>query len=268
VKPARAQRTARERGGRALLLRRYPYGESSLVLHLVTAEHGKLHLLAKGAYRPTSGYAGVFDWFDTLEVRWRTPRGGELALATAAGVLVRRRALTQSLERYRAALAMLELADLAAQPERPEAGLLAILEAGLDTLARGAAAPELALVAFDLAFLHNLGLAPALSSCAACGAEPTGAPAERGRAPFAAGAGGRLCARCAAEAKAQALKVQSMPLNLLRIADSIARATPELLERLRVAEPALRDVRELVQRFLEYHMETRPRARGAARAAN
>ena len=39
---------------RALLLKRYPFSESSLVAHLCTREHGRVHVLAKGAYRPTS----------------------------------------------------------------------------------------------------------------------------------------------------------------------------------------------------------------------
>jgi DNA repair protein RecO (recombination protein O) len=257
----------RAREDRALVLRRYPYGESSLVLHLLTPSSGKVHVLAKGAYRPTSGYCGVFDLFDTLGVAWRAQPASELGVATKGRVLVRRRALSGGLQRFRAALALLELLELAAQPERDESALFALAERWLDLLGAPDADPEVALVAFDLAFLENLGLSPALASCAACGGA-AGPPAGGGRsALFSVGAGGRLCARCGAEARAAGRRVEELPLNVLRIAESLARATPEHLPRFRIPARALREVRGLVQRFLDYHLETRPRSRSAGRSA-
>ena len=55
-------RTAHPYRDHAVLLRRHPYGESSLVVHVLTREHGRVALLAKGAYRPTSRYFGVLDF--------------------------------------------------------------------------------------------------------------------------------------------------------------------------------------------------------------
>ena len=261
---ARAAARARGRAerDRALVLRRHRYGESSLVLHLLTPRHGKVHLIAKGAYRPKSAYCGVFDLFDTLETGWRMPRGGDLGTATEARVVSRRRALSADLARFRAALAVLELADLAARPGSEEEELFALVERWLDLLALGSADPEVALVAFDLAFLQNLGLAPALEACAACG---DAAPA-RGPVPFAVGAGGRLCARCADDARASGRRVATLPMNVLRIATSLASAAPEHLPRFRVNAEVLRGVRGLVQRFLDHHLETRPRSRSAPTA--
>jgi hypothetical protein len=92
------------------VLRRFPYGESSLIVHLLTPEHGRVAVLAKGAYRPSSGFYAVFDLFDTLEVRWSGARAGELGLVSAASVRTRRPALGLDLERYRTGLSLLELA--------------------------------------------------------------------------------------------------------------------------------------------------------------
>jgi DNA repair protein RecO (recombination protein O) len=250
---------------RALVLKRSPFGESSLVLRLLTPGHGAVAVIAKGAYRPKSAYCGVFDLFDTLEVEWSRARHGGLGNASAAGVVVRRRGLTADLGRYRAALSMLELADLAAQPGHTEPDLFALVERWLGHLAAGALAPELALVAFDLAFLHNLGLAPAFEACAACG---TAAPFDPKAAtvPFAVGAGGTLCARCARDARAAGRRVGALPMNLLRIATSLAAASPSELSRFRVTPGVLGRVSALVQRFLDYHLESRPRSRAAAAA--
>ena len=56
------------REDRALVLGRHPWSESSLVVHALTAGHGRVHLLARGAYRPGSRYFAALDLFDTLEI--------------------------------------------------------------------------------------------------------------------------------------------------------------------------------------------------------
>jgi hypothetical protein len=50
-------------------------------------------------------------------------------------------------------------------------------------------------------------------------------------------------------------------MNVLRIAISLAAATPRDLSRFRVTPDRLAGVRSLVQRFLDYHLESRPRSR-------
>jgi DNA repair protein RecO (recombination protein O) len=247
---------------RALVLRRFPYGESSLVVHLLTRQHGRVAALAKGAYRPRSRYCGVLDLFDTLEVEWRGGRGAGLALVAEAGIAVRRRALSRDLDRYRAALAVLELSGLGARERHEEARLFDLAERALDLLQDPGADPRVALVAFDLRFLQAMGLAPALEACAACGRavpDPSDAAAP---VPFSSGAGGRLCGSCAREARASGRSVAGIPLHVVREARSLMRAPARALVGVRVAPERMERVRALVQRFLDYHLETRPRSRG------
>ena len=78
---------------RALLLKRYPFSESSLVVHLCTRDHGRIHLLAKGAYRPTSRYFAVLDFLDTLEIEWDHVPRRDLANLRSGTILERRRAI-------------------------------------------------------------------------------------------------------------------------------------------------------------------------------
>ena len=76
--PVRRVRRARFEDA-ALVLRRFPYGESSLLVHLLTPGHGRISAIAKGAYRPSSGFWGVLDLFDTLRVRASFSRQKKLA---------------------------------------------------------------------------------------------------------------------------------------------------------------------------------------------
>ena len=242
---------------RALLLRRFPYGESSLVVHALTPGRGRLALLAKGAYRPTSGFFGALDLFDTLEIRWTSRGGQELGNVNAVSVVTRRRAITGDLERYRVSVAWLELANLAAREGHEETGLYRWLEGGLELLEHGAS-PGVVAVAQDLAFLHQVGLAPALTTCASCGERP----AERRSARFSLASGGRLCERCE-RARRGSGTVEDLPLNVVKVAESLLAATPAVLQHTRIEPGLLARVRVFVERFLHYHLELPLRARRA-----
>ena len=236
----------------ALLLRRTPYGESSLVVHALTRRHGRVHLMAKGAYRPTSRLYCVLDFFDTLELEWNTGKRRDLAIAARGDRLRRRRSIPESPRRYRAALAMVELAELAAQPEHADRRLFEVLEEGLAGLE--SEEPELQLVRFLARYLDVLGLAPALESCAACGRE---APPVGGGAKvlFSADMGGRLCASCAAEARASGQRVGTLSLRVVELAAMLARG-----EEVQGLDPTwLERARDLFERFLAHHLERSPR---------
>lgn len=254
---------------RALVLRRFPYSESSLVVRALTRDHGRVHLLARGAYRMQSRYFGVLDLFDELELEWRQSPRSELAELRKGDVARRRRPPREDLARYRTGVAMLELADFGSRPGRPDAQLFDMLSACLDRLCELEQPPDAALVVFQLGFLQNHGLAPALARCAACDrhAPPTSADPER--AHFSAGSGGRLCAECAEESRAAARRVGTMPIGVLEDGE-------RLLAKLRVgvlpepdalADPAgpteparLLALRDLIERFLDYHLDSTPKS--------
>lgn len=252
---------------RALLLKRFAFSESSLVVHVCTREHGRVHLLAKGAYRPTSRYFAVLDLLDTLELEWQHDPRRELSTLRAGSVEVLRRKIPSRGDLWTAAGTMLELADLASRPGHPDPELFDLFEGGLGELDSGASGAEAALAAFELGYLGVLGLAPALETCAACGgaAPPVLVGAERRavlvgaepRAAFSAGAGGRLCRRCADEARASGRRVGTLPVRTLEDARAFLGQGARAGDRL----PADRidRVRDFAGRFLDYHLEARPR---------
>jgi recombinational DNA repair protein (RecF pathway) len=168
----------------------------------------------------------------------------------------RRQALAHDLGRYRAALTLLELAHLTAREEHEERDLFRWLEQGLDLLLGGRTSPGLVLTSARLALLRANGLEPALRACASCGH----AVQERtGRIAFSAGLGGRLCPDCAAAERGRGRVVEGLPLNVARVAESLMGLSPERLEHTRLAPGLEVGVGALVEHFLEYHLETRPR---------
>jgi recombinational DNA repair protein (RecF pathway) len=274
---------------RALVLTRHPWSESSLVVHALTRAHGRVHLLARGAYRTTSRYFAVLDLFDELEIEWDHSPRRELQNLRAGSIATRRRRMRTDLAAFRAGVTVLELSDLAARHDTSDTGLFSLANGALtdleggdvegDNVERGDlrrgrvehgdvglghASAALSLVRFELAFLLHLGLAPALLLCAACGGPaPAVIRKPHERAAFSAGAGGRLCRSCADEARAAGRRVGTLPVAVLedgrRIAESDARISLD--------EQRTERVRDFVGRFLDYHLETRPRSQRAFLAA-
>lgn len=240
---------------RALLLERHPYSESSAVVAVLTRRHGLVRLLARGLHRPKSRFYALLDFFDELELEWSPSKRSELALLQAGQMRVRRQALTKDLPTYRAALALVELAALGSRPGQVETALFDLLSAALDALQNHPDDPDQVRIRFQLAFLRQHGLFPALESCAACGKDAPPLDPGGTRAGFSAGAGGRLCAACANEARASGRRVGTMPLDVLLAAAKMGRdesvdAPAELMLR----------VRDFIERFLDYHLETQPRS--------
>ncbi len=255
-------RSTNHRHDQAVLLRRSPYGESSLVVQLLTREHGLVSVLAKGVYRLKSRYFATLDWFDTLNVEWRATGGRELTLLVAASIQTRRHRLATDLERYRAALTLLELTRAGARPALADPLLFDRCTQALDLLLDPAAPPALVLVGFDLAFLDGMGLSPALEHCASCGRDknlPT-----TPRVPFSFGAGGRLCISCADAARGHGERIRDVSLQAVRVAGSLKRTPFAALPRVRLDPAALAGVRELLSGFLEYHLESPLKSRRPA----
>jgi DNA repair protein RecO len=65
----------------ALLLRRIPYGDTSLICHFLTAEHGRIALMARGARRLKSPFRASLEPLYTLQISWRLGRTGMGGLA-------------------------------------------------------------------------------------------------------------------------------------------------------------------------------------------
>ena len=54
----------------AFVLHTYPYSETSLIVEMLTRNHGRLALMAKGAKRPRSAMRGVLLAFQPLSISW------------------------------------------------------------------------------------------------------------------------------------------------------------------------------------------------------
>jgi DNA repair protein RecO (recombination protein O) len=142
-----------------LILRIRPLSDTSLIVHWLTAEHGRLATVAKGARRPKSPFLGRLDLFELCDFSFRRARSGDLhALGEIASV--------EHFPAIRADYGLLCQAAYASafleqmtEPETPLEELYELLIGWLRHIASGAPRPR-NVYAFELHMLECLGLGP------------------------------------------------------------------------------------------------------------
>jgi len=178
----------------AIVIRAVPFGETSAVVTLFTRECGKLRGLAKGAWRPKSGFDGGLDLLSIAQVLVLRKSSDQLDVLTEAR-LDRRFRVGDSVAAVRAAMQIAELLDVLTADADPQPELFDAAEATIVALSdwRGSdATVRTLLVRMELAALRITGHAPALDACAECGATLH----EAARTAFGMLDGGTLCPRC------------------------------------------------------------------------
>jgi DNA repair protein RecO (recombination protein O) len=70
VKPRRRSADARVDHQPAFVLHATPWRETSLIVEMLTRDHGRVALVARGAKRPTSHFRGLLSAFNPLAVGW------------------------------------------------------------------------------------------------------------------------------------------------------------------------------------------------------
>lgn len=225
----------------AVVLRRWPFSETSMVLRALTPERGVLPLFAKGVHRPTSGRLGVLDTWALVEVSFGGREDADLYTLYDARLLDRFRGLGTSSGRLVAAALVAELAEAAAPTGAPAWPVFRWLVSSLENLHQGAPLPAFLCVALMEA-LGLLGLAPDLGE---------GADGEGGW--FSPSWGGLLPDPTRGGA-GDARRVSPAQLRLLRSLRDGGTAAAE-------ADGEDREVVfTILEEFLLYHLERRPRS--------
>lgn len=162
----------------ALLLRSVDYGESDRVVTLLTAAHGKIALIARGARRSRRRFAGALEPFTLLEVG--LVPGAGMALGTLVDAHVRRAfpRILGDLGRMGAAGAALELVREAVPEHQPDPSVYLTTAAAIEALDAEDAEPLAVLACFHARLMALVGFAPRLDACGVCGKRPGRAQAS------------------------------------------------------------------------------------------
>jgi DNA repair protein RecO (recombination protein O) len=151
-------------GQPGFVLHSYPYKETSLIIDLLSRDHGRIALVAKGAKRPHSKLRGVLQTFQPLSVNWTGK--AEVRTLVAAEWVGGLLPLEKSALLCGFYLNELLVKLLARDDPHPE--LFDHYVATLNQLAHGES-PPIVLRQFERALLKASGVAADLSRCTASG---------------------------------------------------------------------------------------------------
>ena len=248
----------------ALVLRVVNFGESDRVVTLLTAAHGKLSVLARGARASKRRFGAALSLFGYGEATIRERRGQELWLLEELHTSRGFARLPQELGRFSHACYALELCLHLCPPHEPEPAVLDLtlrLFEYLDALPLDDKPAAEALRIYELRLLRAIGLTLQLRECAACGHDVPDLP----YVPFDVSRGGVLCPDAcwlgpipthlgphggglAAEVRRALQQLEELPLD------------PVVLAALSLPRPVQRVCRELLVAVLQHHLGRNLRA--------
>ena len=229
-----------------IVLRTQRLGEADRVITVLTREHGRLRVVAKGVRRTTSKFGARLEPFAHVDFQTFDKQGRALGMITQAETIAAYgQHIVSDYGRYTAGTAMLETAERLSDEEgEPALQQYLLLLGALRALTAGEHAPGLVLDAFILRSLAIAGYAPSFRDCAGCGDEPRDGTPWRF---FSLPSGGVVCPSCKPGGSA-------MPQQ----------ATVELLGALLAGEWEVADASEgrhrreasgLVAAYLQWHLE-------------
>ena len=226
-----------------IVIRRANLGEADRLVTLFCLDHGKVTVAARGARKMKSRFVGRLELFS--HVRALLAVGRTLDVVSQVEVAATFSMLRQNLDRLGYAAFAVELVDRSTADREPAPDLFRSLRAALDLMQTGD--PQLVGLWFAAQVLVHSGYAPTTDACQVCGK-----PVRNGAA-FSHALGGVLCE---ADRPRDPDAVMASA-GALRAIGYLLHSQPEVLARL-VLDPRQRaEVSGLLQRYLEYRLETK-----------
>jgi DNA repair protein RecO (recombination protein O) len=239
----------------ALTLRAIDYSETSQVVWFFTREHGRVHLIAKGARRPRSRFEGALEPLVRGEILFY--KKARRSAADEDGLEILKEfdprdaypGIRRELGRLYRGTYVLELLRELSMPDEPQPKLFDAAVATLETFAHGEARVlDAVLVAFELRALRESGFEPALDRCVECDLAESDEDSVR-PAWFGPLAGGFLCGRHRGQ-DAHALETSRTALRALAVLGAAERPRGRLV----FGPELVREARRILDAFISHRL--------------
>jgi DNA repair protein RecO (recombination protein O) len=244
----------------AIVLRVYPYSNTSHIVHWLSAEHGKLATLVKGATRPRSAFLGQYDLFYTCELLYYSRPNRALHLTRECSALSPRPRLRVDWRATACASYVCDLVNRSLLEGQAQPRVYPLTEAALDALCDGVAGMPF-LFWFEFKLMQALGYAPSLGRCCVC--HEAQRPGDDPPTVFSCQHGGIVCPRCTLRASGN--DTLAIRPDVLAIARSWQESeSPWAARNTRCTPRQMADLRKLHGDFLDYHLDLATSSRDIA----
>jgi len=144
-----------------LILRTRPLTETSLIVHWLTPDFGRIATVAKGARRPKSPFLGKLDLFHEANISFSRSRRSDLHTLREVSLRNAHAGLRQQIGYLQQAAYCARLIEQVTETETPLPALYQQLRSMLEVLPRQPSQSQ-TIFAFELKLLDELGLKPEL----------------------------------------------------------------------------------------------------------
>lgn len=142
-----------------IILRTRPLTETSLIVHWLTPELGRLSTVAKGARRPKSPFAGKLDLFYTAQFTFSRSRHSDLHNLREVNLIETHAAIRNDLGKLQQAAYAAAFIEQTTEPEAALGEISQILADFLAWLCAHVPSPQ-QVIALELKLLRELGMEP------------------------------------------------------------------------------------------------------------
>jgi len=146
-----------------IILRTRPLTETSLIIHWLTPELGRLATVAKGARRPKSPFAGKLDLFYAADFSFSRSRRSELHNLREVKLHATHGAIREDIVKLQQAAYAANFIEQATETETPLPEIFELTRNFLKSLCEQKPSAQ-SIFALELKLLHELGLAPELAA--------------------------------------------------------------------------------------------------------
>src|SRR2546422_1349143 len=150
----------------AVVLRRLDYGEADRILTLLTREHGKLAVIAKGSRRAKARMGNGLDLFTRSQML--LAKGRNLDVVAQAERRGDVRNISGDLQRTAYACLVAEVADKVLEERHPVDDVFELVVTTIERLNTPERSPRVESAWFLMRILDLLGYQPQLADCAGC----------------------------------------------------------------------------------------------------
>jgi len=173
----------------AIILRRYLFRETSVIVSCLTERHGKIRGLVKGLRGAQNRHRSAMEPLTINRIVFYDTHTSQIHLISQCDLIAPLPELQRDLATTRTAALCVELADAVMPLEDPQPAVYHLLKDSLERLAAGAAESDVR-IRFVARLLHLTGFQPQLDECTGC-AQPVHAAGF-----WSPRQGGLLCPQC------------------------------------------------------------------------
>jgi len=236
----------------AIVLRSVDYGESDRIVHLLTADSGRLTAIAKGARRSRRRFPGTLDVFNHLSIRGRSRPRASMAFLEGANLLDPFLGLRRDTSRYGLASFLTEVLDRLSPEGIQGADARRLFVFARESLALiESLQPNATLrLLLELRAFDALGLRPEFGRCVRCGRVPDERVSDRHPVHFHVADGGLVCSACGLRLDG----LIAVELGTLRVLDVGLACPIDALSRIELPGHSMEEAARLVFRFQRFHV--------------